>query len=105
MFVSINFGWLIFRAKNWDQIKYFIHHLIYSWDLPPAKEWEIFKINLFWVCIFYFIVLWADFVKEKNDTDEVINFSKGSHYIWALLMLLIILLYPGNVNQFVYFQF
>ena len=57
MFLLVLYGWLIFRVKDMAQLKYLTVQLFPNFHLPNERFLDTFKINTFWVVLFFLITL------------------------------------------------
>lgn len=103
MFFLTLYGWLIFRAENYEQLMEFTKQFLtfnFSGLLKPQGQ-----IYGFWLLIFYFIVIIHDYIAEKRQTEFTLSFQKWYHLMPLFLLFVLIYLFGAQQNEFIYFQF
>ena len=105
-FVLTLYGWLIFRSNDLSQLKQFTLKLLGPLQLPDdSTRAFFFSIIPFWLILFYLINLVIDGVQEHRQTDILFDFSKWWDYIFAAVIIFLILMFGGRSDAFIYFQF
>ena len=105
MFVLTLYGWLIFRSKNFAQLKYFTEQLLHNFRLPAAQYLQEFQIRLFWVLLFFIIVMSTDIILAHKKTEYLFTFTKPQDYFGAIVVLFFIIMFGGQSEAFIYFRF
>ena len=100
-FILVSILWILFRARNTDQVSAIIHALL----SPTQNGDNIFIESKVWILLFAFVLF--DFLLLKNRFDR---WCSGIHPVvrWSVYAVLIFsILALSSVNQFpfIYFQF
>jgi len=103
--ILVGYGWLIFRANSFQQLKYMTIQLFTNWSWIYHKDIGQFKVYLFWVILFIFIIGWTDIIQERREDGLLLRFDRFSDYFWAGLIVFLILMFGGAAEPFIYFQF
>ncbi len=106
MFTLTVYSWLIFRSANLEQFFYMQKYLFSGFCLP-SDEHALGRILVysFWLIIFSLVVLLVDWRQEKRGTEYVFLFNNFKDYIAAAILLVFIVMFGGQSNAFIYFQF
>ena len=110
-FTLVVFMWIFFRAENVDAAIYFIKRIFTSGfnanSIHEVIEFVYWKVGLDKVglVLFFFIVEWLG--RESNFAIERINFkfSQYAKWVFYFFIIIILVLYVGDKDQFIYFQF
>lgn len=104
-FILVSLMWIFFRAENLDQA-FKMYSSIFSTSLFSSPHYQGIGYG-FWlyvILILFVIVEWLGrretFAIEKN-----IFKKPQTQIVFFYLILFTILLYPGNEQKFIYFQF
>lgn len=103
MFFFTIYGWLIFRAKNADQLVMF-SKAFFSFNFDGLNK-DQNLVYLFWIIVFFFIVLVQDWIVEKRKDEITLNFNKFYHLIPLSLLIACIYFLGAQQSDFIYFQF
>jgi len=101
MFQITCYGWLLFRASEWGQIKMFTSKIFGDWEVTPEIIPALAKL------IFYVSILWLfEFIFRNTEQPNKARGWKYLKYIYvpALILLIIIFRQEGG-SDFIYFQF
>ena len=98
--------WLAFRVREFDDLIYSIEKYI-IWDFATTKTIEIISSNKFAVFLIGLFILIHYISYKKSDLLETISNLKLRFWFLFLLvvMLLILLFYDANPDDFIYFRF
>lgn len=103
MFFLSLYGWLIFRANDFEQL-YYYSLSFFSFDFSGFERMRN-QVSLFWLVILYVIVILVNFLAELKKSEYVLSFNKWIHLIPLFLILIVIYLFGAQQSDFIYFQF
>lgn len=95
-------GYLLFRAQNLKQAGVFVRALFSEWSLPQDG---LFVIHAFWATFFLGLILVVEIIQEKGQDLYLLKFNRLIDFILALILALMILVFGGKSESFIYFQF
>ena len=101
-FHVVCFGWLLFRAQSFFQIKNLLHMLLFNFRITPQTYQYAFDI---FICtgFIFFIQLFKERYKDMNFVIKTPSWVRGGIYFIIFLSLVL-----GGVQggrEFIYFQF
>jgi alginate O-acetyltransferase complex protein AlgI len=102
-FLLATFAWIFFRAKNLEQAFHYIGNLFSKslFNLPSKRP----SIEILTLLIFFIFIEWMgrenDFGIQKTGLKQMQLFR----WFFYLLLVLIVLLFAGKEQVFIYFQF
>ncbi len=105
MFVWTLYGWLLFRAESVAQIGAWTQSLLSGLAYDQIQDWPLFNLNLMWTLIFAVMVFVMDVIQERNQSDVLFRWKRARSYVLALIMIVLIVLFGGGSESFIYFQF
>lgn len=101
-FTLVVFAWIFFRAPTIGQaVKYILGILNPSLFSMP----QVFPISLFLVIIFFFVIEWIGREQEYAIEKLPLLLPKYARYAFYYFLLVLIFLFWGSAQQFIYFQF
>ena len=103
MFFLTLYGWLIFRAENFEQLVEFTKQFLtfnFNGFLKPQGQ-----IYAFWLFVFYLIIVVHDYIAEKRQSEYTLSFHKWYHLMPLFALFAVIYLFGAQQNEFIYFQF
>lgn len=102
-FFLVVIGWIIFRADNITIAFDYIGNMI---ELDTLKAtYQIFKYDAMWFGVLMLIIEW--FGRENQHALEKLgtNWSTALRYTFYCTIIIIMILFGGEEQQFIYFQF
>lgn len=100
-FSLVTFAWIFFRSESISKAFVYIQHL-FSWSIFSKPEILPFKV-LFFISIMFFVEWFA-----RKETFGLSNLAKMPLIVrWLVYtaIVVVILLWSGEEQQFIYFQF
>jgi alginate O-acetyltransferase complex protein AlgI len=105
-FCATLYGWLIFRSNDLEQLVQFTLKLCGPLQLPSDSTRAFFlSIIPVWLIIFYVINLFMDGIQEYRQTDILLRFERWWDYLVAAIVVFLIVMFGGQSDAFIYFQF
>lgn len=103
MFFLSLYGWLIFRAKNMEQLIEFSYQF-FSFNFFGLNKTQG-QIHLFWILFFYAIVVIHDAIAEWKKSEYILYLNKYYHLIPLFILFCSIYCFGAKQSEFIYFQF
>lgn len=108
-FVLVVFGWIIFRA---DSLSHAIDYIGLMCDksllsLPNFRDIDLGFIKIVYTLFFIFILQSVDWLQRKQDFGLEISNIKSRIARWSIYIIILLLLtiFAGSQEAFIYFQF
>ena len=107
-FLTVCFGWVLFRAENTVKALQYVSRMIRPWhySAAPIRSWEYMSSKT--VVIFFLAVIGAGVLKAlvpQRIKERWTNSLPEAVYCILLLVLSIASIASGTYNPFIYFQF
>lgn len=103
-FQLICFGWLIFRAQSFPQIKDMIHGLVFNFNVRPGTGAKTIAMDLIFFLWPLLLIEMAQYIRNDLLIALKINtFARA--VIYSICFYLIVVYGVQNGKEFIYFQF
>lgn len=107
-FLLVMFGWILFRAETIDKAGDYIMKMFRGvWAMPNIHDMGISMITFISTCFFIVILLVAEW--SQRDKEYALDMNQVSSPLlrWGIycMIFMIIIVFPGNQETFIYFQF
>jgi D-alanyl-lipoteichoic acid acyltransferase DltB (MBOAT superfamily) len=105
-FCLITFAWIFFRAENMSNAISYITHMFSSslFTMPYFLGISLASPTIFLI-IFFFLIEWIGREEQYAIANLLKNKPKAYRIAWFYILLLLICLFAGSNQQFIYFQF
>ncbi|MCD4779669.1 MAG: MBOAT family protein [Candidatus Omnitrophica bacterium] len=106
MFALTVYSWLIFRSTNLEHF-FYLQKCLFSPVFFPSEKNEFGRLLIyaFWTIVFGFVIFLADSRQEKNNSEDMFLFYKCEDYVLTAIIILLLIMFGGRSNAFIYFQF
>ena len=105
-FCLIAFSWIFFRSENMvEAISYITHMFSNSLFKMPYFLGISLATPTFILIVFFFFIEWIGREEPYAIASLFKNKSKAYRIAWYYFLLLLIFLFAGSTQQFIYFQF
>ena len=105
-FVLVVFGWILFRAESISQAIAYIGGIFSLQQGTSITELPLSSIQIISTSAFIFVLMTCEFF-TKDKVHPLVNMPSNRVLRWSiyLLFIIVLLLFPGKSEAFIYFQF
>lgn len=106
-FLLVTIGWIIFRADSIQQALHYIIHMIVDLISSPRGIYLQGELQSFVVICFSITILlcieWIN--RDKEYSFDIKHWKKPFRWASYAILLILIIVYTGKIQTFIYFQF
>ena len=108
-FILVMIGWIIFRSENIEQAYRYLHYAIVKWDfVNDISRLGLPRTTLVSSLVMIILMTTLDWTQRHRIYGlQIVTQFKTAEVRWAIyiIFLLLILIFAGQQEQFIYFQF